>query len=275
MVPRNTDGPASPGSSLKNVATQFLLQLPPQDSVKAQQEVYKFIRWYGEERNINELTIPEVAGYTEQITSSTTEVTEKLGVIKAFLTYSHKQQLTLKNLAVHLKVKKSSSRPTSTRRHPHRTVMLTTQGHADLQAELVALKNERPRIAEDLQKAAADKDFRENAPLDAIREYQGQLEARIRELESTLNVATLMDDKKIDGAKAIDIGAMVLLRDLVSGEGVNYTLVDASEAKPTEHIISASSPMGQALLGRKKGDKVEVRAPVGILHYQIEDIKHR
>ncbi len=275
MASKNAPDSAPSNYSLGQVATQFILTLPSEERLRAQQEVYKFVRWYGEKRPLIGLTIPEVANYAEQITFSTTEVVEKLGIIKTFLAYAHKQSLTRTNLAVHLKSKKTPPKSASPlKRRSHRKVLLTSQGYADLKAELTTLKNERPRIAEELQKAASDKDFRENAPLEAAREYQGQLEARIRKLESTLKMAILVDEQQA-GGREITFGDAVVLRDLASGEQVSYTLVDASEANPIEGKISVVSPMGQALLGRMKGQNVGVKAPAGVLHYQIEDIQHR
>ncbi len=275
MASKNAPDSAPSNYSLGQVATQFILTLPSEERLRAQQEVYKFVRWYGEKRPLIGLTIPEVANYAEQITFSTTEVVEKLGIIKTFLAYAHKQGLTRTNLAVHLKSKKTPPKSASPlKRRSHRKVLLTSQGYADLKAALTTLKNKRPRIAEELQKAASDKDFRENAPLEAAREYQGQLEARIRKLESTLKMAILVDEQQA-GGREITFGDAVVLRDLASGEQVSYTLVDASEANPIEGKISVVSPMGQALLGRMKGQNVGVKAPAGVLHYQIEDIQHR
>ncbi len=271
----NAPRSAPSNSSLGQVATQFVLGLPSQERLKAQQEVHKFARWYGEERQLNELSVPEVANYAEQITSSTTEVAEKLGIIKTFLAYAYKQGLTKTNLAVHIKVKKTSSKALSSPgRHSGGTVLLTTEGYAGLDAELTALKNERPRVVEELRKAAADKDFRENAPLEAAREYQGQLEARIRELESTLRMARVMNERQA-ASHRIAVGDTVVLQDLTAGEQADYTLVDKREADPTKGKISIASPVGQALLGRQRGDRVEVKAPAGILRYLIEDIKQR
>jgi transcription elongation factor GreA len=274
MASKNTPDLALSDYSLGEAATQFLLTLSSDERLKAQQEVYKFVRWYGEKRPLIGLTIPEVANYAEQITSSTTEVAEKLGIIKNFLTYIHKQSMTRKNLAVHLKSKKTPPKSTSIKRRSHRKVLLTNQGYTDLQAELDSLKKERPRIAEELKKAASDKDFRENAPLEAAREHQGQIEARIRQLESTLKMASLVDEQQA-GSREISFGDTAVLRDIASGEQVRYTLVDISEANAMEGKISVASPMGQALLGHVKGQNVEVKAPAGILHYKIEEIHHR
>jgi transcription elongation factor GreA len=275
MAVQNTPSLAPDSCSLGQVATQFLITLPSEERLKAQQEVHKFVRWYGEKRPLSGLTIPEVANYAEQITASTTEVVEKLGAIKTFLAYAYKQGLTRTNLAVHLKTKKTPVKSAShSKRYYRRKVLLTSQGYAELEAELDALKNERPRVAKELQKAAADKDFRENAPLEAAREYQGQLEARIKELESTIKMATVADEQQAGGHE-ITFGDTVILKELASGEEAKYTLVDVSEANPLEGKISVASPMGQALLGRVKAEKVEVKAPAGALHYQIIDIKHR
>ncbi len=259
--------------SLGESATQYLISLALEDRQKAQQETYKFVRWYGEDRPISELTIPEVANYTEQISSSTIEAEEKLKNVKAFLNYAYKHSLIKTKLAVHIKVKKASSKSSSVGRWtPHKSISLTAQGYADMEAELNALISERPRVAAELKKAASDKDFRENSPLDAVREYQGQIEARIRELESKLKLATVMDEKRSNDQK-IGIGNTVVLRDLVTGDQILYTLVDASEANPTKGKISIVSPIGKALLGCKKGDNIQVIAPVGALPYKIEDIK--
>jgi len=275
MDSKNKPDPAPYDYSLGEAATQFLLSLSLEERLRAQQEIYKFVRWYGEKRPLSGLTIPEVANYTEQITSSTTEIVEKLRITKTFLAYTHKQGLTKTNLAVHLKSKNSSLKSaTPLKRRSHRKVLLTSKGYADLKAELTTLKNKRPRIAEEIQKAASDKDFRENAPLEAAREYQGQVEAHIKNLESTLRMATLVDEEQA-GGREITFGDTAVLLDLASGEQVSYTLVDASEANAIKGKISVASPMGQALLGQMQGQNIEVKAPAGILHYQIEDIQHR
>ncbi len=275
MASKKAPDSAASDTSLGQAATQFLLTLSSEERLKAQQEVYKFVRWYGEKRPLVDLTIPEVANYADQITSSITEVSEKLGIIKSFLTYTHKQGMTRKNMAVHLKSKKAQPKSKSSmRRLAHRKVLLTDQGYLELQAELENLKKERPRIAEEIKKAASDKDFRENAPLEAAREHAGHIEGRIQELEMTLKMASLVDGPQGD-SREISFGDTVVLKDTVSGEQVRYTLVDISEANAMEGKISIVSPMGKALLGHTKGQNIEVKAPAGILHYSIEEIHHR
>jgi len=259
-------------TSLGKAATQFLLKLPSEERPKAQQEIYRFARWYGEERSIGQLSIPEVANYADQSASSAAEAAQKLAIVKKFLNHSYKQGLTTVNLAVHLKAKKTTARVSvSPRRSPEEPVVLTTQGHAELQAELTNLKDRRPHIAEELRRAAADKDFRENAPYAAAKETQGHVEARIKELEATLRRATILEEKQ-SSTHQVTVGDTVLLLDPASGDETEYTLVDASEANPAERKISMVSPVGKALLGQETGNQVEVRAPGGVLHYKIKDI---
>ena len=258
-------------SSLGKTATEYLISLTPEIRQKAQIEINKFVRWYGEERIFYELSAHEVENYAEQITASTIDSAEKLEPVKTFLTYAHKKKITRINLSPHLKIKKASAKQTSSVRRNSKTVTLTSQGYSQLQEELDTLINERPKIAEEIHKAAADKDFRENAPLEAAKEYQGQVEARIKELESTLQMSVILDEKQ-DSDVTITIGATVVITDLGFNEQIQYTLVDAREADPGKGKISVASPIGQALLGHRKGDDINVKAPAGIMAYKIDDI---
>jgi len=257
--------------SLGEAITQFLAQLLSTDREKAQPEVFKFVRWYGADRSLSEITIPEIANYAEQVAASSPEPLKKLEPVKSFLSYARREGLIRTNLAVHLRVRKVPSRFAPTLKQPSQTpVSLTRQGYSELEAELTTLRQERPRIAEELRRAAADKDFRENAPLEAAREYQGQIEARIRTLESILNSATVVEEKS--AVSKANIGNTVLLRDLASDEMIRYTLVSPSEANPTAGKISIASPIGKAIIGREIGETVEVSAPAGVLRYRIEEI---
>ena len=256
--------------SLGEAATRFLASLPEANRAIHQQEINQFILWYGWKQPIGELTAPKVANYAERIATSGADPAKKLVPVKAFLNYAKKEGLTRTNLSVHLRAKKISTKAASGKPMP--TVhALTPQGRADLEAELNRLKAERPRVAEDLQRAAADKDFRENAPLDAAREYQGQLEARIRELETILKATTIEQVQTV--ATKVRIGDTVRLFDISISEVVRYTLVSPSEANPAKGKISMESPTGKALLGKEEGQEAEVIAPLGKFCYRIEKIE--
>jgi len=259
--------------SLGEAASRFLANLSPGEREASQQEIYKFIRWYGWERPFARLTIPEVASYAERLSLSDTDYIKKLELVRAFLTYARKEGWSKSNLATHLKAKKGKTPlGSSSRRGLPQTISLTQQGYAELEAELAALKSKRSQAIDEMRRAAADKDFRENAPLEAAREQYGHLEGRIRELEEALKSASVIDGKQKATLKA-GIGDSIVLRDLASSEELRYTLVSPKEVDPTGGKISAVSPIGKAIIGRRQGEVVEVTTPAGKLRYQIKQVE--
>lgn len=254
-------------STLAEVAADFLLSLPLQDREKTQAEVYKFVRWLGLHRKVNELGPADVASYSEQITPPVAKL------LKRFLTYMGRRRFTKVNLSAHLRAKRSSSKIAASRQASPGQTSLTTQGYAELELELANLKNQRSSVIEELRRAAADKDFRENAPLDAAREQKGHLEGRIEELEATLKLARIMGGGQ--STSRVKIGDTVVLNDLSSGKELSYILVDPREANPTKGKISVASPLGKALLDKEKGQVVVVAAPAGTFDYRIQDIQQK
>jgi transcription elongation factor GreA len=138
---------------------------------------------------------------------------------------------------------------------------------------LEELKGERIKVVEDIKRAMEDKDFKENSPLDAAKERQGLVESRIRELESGLSTAEIINEgsKRTRHVRVV-VGTKVTLKDTFSGKQVNYTLVDIREADVSSGKISTASPVGQALLDRTVGEEVSINVPKGTLHYTIEKI---
>lgn len=266
--------------SLGEVATRFLAALAPGAREASQQEISRFTRWYGWDKPISQMAVPEVGNYAERVASTGVDVAKVLEPVRTFLTYVKKEGLTAANLGVHLRVKKAAPRSKSRAKikwtakaatRKTSTASLSSQGYAELQTELDNLRKERPHIADGLRLAAADKDFRENAPLDAMREYQGQTESRIRDLEAILESAVVVEHHK--GALEVELGSIIQLRDLASGEDLRYSLVDPTEANLAQGKLSVASPVGQALLGKEPGQVVEVAAPVGTFRYQIVGIE--
>jgi transcription elongation factor GreA len=263
--------------SLGEAAGRFLISLSPEAREMSQQEVYRFARWYGWERPFVGLAAPDIASYAEQLSLSDADYTRKLELIRAFLVCAKKEGWSKANLAVHLKTRKGKTAPRLTpKRGVPQTIRLTQQGYTELKAELAVLKDKRPQIIEEMSRAAADKDFSENAPLDAAKEQYGQLEGRIREMEETLKLAVIIDDKgeKQRSTSKVGVGDSVILRDLATDEELRYMLVGPREVGPTRGRISSASPIGKAIIGRGEGEVVEVAAPAGKLRYQIEQIEH-
>ena len=259
--------------SLSEAAGIFLAELPPEGRTPSQQEIYKFIRWFGWDRAFTELTATGVDDYTEQLSRSDTDYMKKLELVRAFLVYAKKKGWSKTNLSVHLKAKKGKTKITApSRKGSVETVFLTRQGYTEMEAELAALKSKRLEVIEEIRRAAADKDFRENAPLQAAREERGQLEGRIMELQETIKSAVIIDKQEKSTLK-VSVGDSVIICDLASGKELHYTLVSPSEVDPVRGRISSASPIGQAVIGRDEGEIVEVVAPAGKLRYQIKQIE--
>ena len=259
--------------TLSEAVTMFLATLSPGERQRSQHELNKFVRWYGGERRRAELSAREIGGYGSSISTHVTDAVNKLEPVRSFLAYAKKKKLVAVSLAPHLRVSKAKlgklARGAARETAP---IHLTAEGHAALKAELKQLTSERPRIVEQIRHAAADKDFRENAPLEAAKEHQGKIEARIREIEATLNAATIIDEKP-RSTLTVGVGCTVEVSDLASDDRVSYTLVSPSESNPAKGKLSIASPIGKALLDGKVGAVVEVEAPVGRLRYRIEDVR--
>jgi transcription elongation factor GreA len=258
--------------SLSEAAALFLSALAPEVRQESQSEVYRFARWYGADRPIGELRGHDVALYAESLGAATADVVRRAEAVRSFLAFAKKEGLTTTNLATHLRLRKSPLNIEGGAATAAIPSQLTAEGHASLSAELEALKAQRPGIAEELQRAMMDKDFRENAPLDAARERQAHVEGRIHQLEAILKHAQVVGAQTAPGAKT-HLGSTVILRDLASGSAVRYVLVSPSEVSPTEGKISVASPVGKAILNRTVGEEVEVSVPAGRLHFRIEEIQ--
>jgi len=233
--------------SLKEAASHYLASLPPEGRGLSQQEIYQFVRWFGWERPLTSLTPPEVANYAERLSLSDTGYIKKFELIRAFLAYVSKRGWCKKNLASHLKTRQGKAKKSvSSKQDLPGTTLLTRQGFTELEAELVELNGKRSHAIDEIRLAAADKDFRENAPLDAAREEKGYLEGRIKELEGTLKTAKIIDGEQKVARKA-GIGDSVILCDEASGEEFRYMIVSPREADPTKGKISSASPIGKAV----------------------------
>ncbi len=146
---------------------------------------------------------------------------------------------------------------------------ITHKGYEELKKKWEYLKTVRRReLSKDIGIARAHGDISENAEYDAAKEAQGLNEKKIAELEETLSNVQLLDDTNIPKDEAL-LGATVKLKDLASGEELEYTLVSEPEADFSQGRISVTSPVGRSLLGHKKNQIVEIKVPAGISKYKI------
>ena len=152
-------------------------------------------------------------------------------------------------------------------------VPMTTEGFAKLEIELQRLKSEeRPRIIAAISEARAHGDLSENAEYHAAKEQQGLNEARVGELEDKLSRAEVIDPAKLSGT-SVKFGATVSLEDEDTGDKVKYKIVGEAEGNVREGKISIGSPIARALIGKSKGDSVEVTTPKGARSYEILKIE--
>ena len=150
-------------------------------------------------------------------------------------------------------------------------ILLTPKGHKKLVEELRELKtNGRRNVAQRLKEAIAFGDLSENAEYDEAKNQQAFLEARISELEEQLKNVKIIEENK---SGEIQIGSVVKLRRIEEEDIHEYTIVGYTEADAISHKISNESPVGEAILGKKKGDQVKVEAPGGVFHYKILSVK--
>jgi len=152
-------------------------------------------------------------------------------------------------------------------------VILTPEGFKKLKEEIEHLSTTRRReIAERIRVAREFGDIAENAEYDTAKNDQAHLEARIAMLEERLKNARVVTKKEIKSGE-VSIGTKVRLRDVKANKTVEYHIVGSAEANPAEHKLSNESPVGKAIIGKKKGEVVEVAAPRGKLKFKIMDIK--
>jgi transcription elongation factor GreA len=149
---------------------------------------------------------------------------------------------------------------------------ITIQGYEKLQVELERLKTvERPNVIEAIAEARSHGDLSENAEYDAAKDKQGHIEGRIREIDTKLAIAEIIDVSTLSGER-VTFGATVTLFDMDSEQEVTYQIVGVAETDLNNGRISVRSPMARALIGKSIGDDVTLVAPGGTREYEIQEV---
>ncbi len=154
-------------------------------------------------------------------------------------------------------------------------VPLTARGAAKLQEELKQLKSvERPRIIKAIAEARAHGDLKENAEYHAAREQQSFTEGRIKDIEGKLSHAQIIDVTKLDAGGKVVFGATVVVLELDNDAEFTYQLVGEDEADIKHNLISISSPIARALIGKQEGDDVFLQTPGGAREFEILEVRY-
>jgi transcription elongation factor GreA len=156
------------------------------------------------------------------------------------------------------------------------TIPITKRGAEKLKAELHRLKTvDRPAVINSIADARAQGDLSENAEYEAAKDRQGFIEGRIKEIDSKLAAAQVIDPAQLEAGSKVVFGATVELQEEDTGEGVKYQIVGEDEADLKQGLINISSPIARALIGKEPGDTAEVQAPGGVKRYEIVAVHYR
>lgn len=238
-------------------------EVKDEDKPKAFPEVQRFVRWIGEEQRVDQVIASEVARFSETYRSNASEEKKAQAMhIKGFLNFLKKRQYTSDSLASHIRVRPRSTngqRATVAWRNKTDFQEITQQGYDEMQEKLAAYKVESIGLVDQIQKARATGDVRENSPLDALRDRQGIVEAEIRRLDDILKSAKTIDETQRRASEEVQIGSWVTIRKTDDQKSTDYQIVSSNEADPLQSKISDISNVGSALMGKKAGDKVEVQ----------------
>lgn len=155
------------------------------------------------------------------------------------------------------------------------TIPLTKRGAEQLKEELHRLKTvERHAVIQAIAEARAQGDLSENAEYEAAKDKQGFIEGRIQEIEGKLAVAQIIDPSRLDAGGRVVFGATVDLEEQSAGTEVTYQIVGDDEADLKLGLISISSPIARALIGKEAGEMAEVQAPGGVKRYEILEVRY-
>ncbi|MDE6218648.1 MAG: transcription elongation factor GreA [Muribaculaceae bacterium] len=149
---------------------------------------------------------------------------------------------------------------------------LTQEGYNKKMQELAALEAERPAVKLAIAEARDKGDLSENAEYDAAKERQGMLEMKISQLKELIASARIIDDSKLN-TDEVQLLNTVTIRNVKTGMEMKYTIVTENESNLREHKIASTTPIAQALIGHHVGDHVEVKAPAGVMEFEIIKIE--
>lgn len=258
---------------LSEALNHYLDSLKPEHRNTHGQYVRKYVEYTGFDVELQDLSRARVESYVEaQIRTTDPAAPERVTALKGWFKFLHKSGLTEENLGVQVRVKRVSngrSGASSRRQQADETVEMTAEGVETLRHELANLEADEPGLREAIAEARQDKDFRENAPLDAAREAMALNLGRRKEIETALKRARIVGANKTDVAA---VGSLVTVTRLDNEAQTAFKLVGPREANASDRKISVESPVGKELLGRRPGDEISVEVPSGVIAYRVDAV---
>lgn len=270
------DSATEPASAitLGEALTEYINSLKPELRVTHATYVRKYVEHAGDQTTVGSLSSSRIESYAEaQIKASDPAAAERVAALKQWFLFLKKRNYATQNYGIHIRVRKTGSRHSGDSNRTivdeNNTVEMTREGYEAMSRELEELNARTPELVRAITHAREDKDFRENAPLEAAREALAFNEQRRKAIETTLKRALIVEHVSHDRSA---VGSVVTVTRLDTGKKDTYRLVGAREANAAEKKISVESPVGKVLLGRCVGDDVSVNVPSGIIQYRIEAI---
>ena len=268
-----SDQPGTSASiTLGEALEEYLGTLAPEAHNNASPFVRRYVEHAGHDTAVAALTGARVESYAEsQIQLSDPAAPKRVAALKAWFQYLKKRSYVEKNYGVHIRLRRSAGRAVAAHAVNEAPIEMTAEGITNLQGELDKLEGHVPDLVKAISLAREDKDFRENAPLEAAREALAFNETRRREINATLRRAVAVDE----GASPDDrstIGSTVQVTRVDNDRDMEYKLVSAREANAADRKISVESPVGKELLGRRAGDEVTVSVPSGVVQFRVTGV---
>jgi transcription elongation factor GreA len=260
-----------------NAAFKNFLTTDHGKDVTGNRFVRHYIDYAGGETIVDTISRSRVESYvTENILKGHTgfdpNAEERVLALKVWFQFLKKKKYTEVNLGNIIRApRKPRGAIARTKAKPNSSEnQVTAEGFNELKQELENLQAVTPRLRQDVALAREDKDFRENAPLDAAREALAFNLGRITELTTILDNAVVSEEVSVDGSAML--GSLVSISNLDDEKQYEYTLVSAHEANPSLRKISIESPVGKELLHRRVGEEITVTAPVGKIRFRVEKV---
>ena len=256
------------GEALK----EYLGTLSPETQNNVSPFVRRYVDHAGHDMTVASLTGARVESYAEsQIQASDPAAPQRVAALKAWFVYLKKRSYVEKNYGVHIRLRRSAGRAIAAHAVNVARIEMTAEGIAHLSGELAKLEGDVPDLVKAISLAREDKDFRENAPLEAAREALAFNETRRRDLNATLRRAVAVDAAASPDDRST-IGSTVQVTRLDNDRDTEYKLVSAREANAADRKISVESPVGKELLGRRAGDEVTVSIPAGVVQFRVTGV---
>lgn len=260
------------GDALETYLREGTAKLQGTKRRQAEAQAERFVDWWGSSKPVADLKPYDVESFVaNKVPGHSSDAGERVEGLRHFLDFLNRTGYTTLNLKKEAKVPRVKGIKRSNAAREETVVhQLTAEGHTLLTQEFEDLKAMRGEIQRAISAAREDKDFRENAPLDAAREKQALNEARIKEIESILKHSQVIESN--GAGSGINIGSTIVVRNLKTDREQRFTIVHPREVNPTAGRISVESPVGKAVLGRAEGDEVEVQAPAGTMRLKIQSV---